>query len=184
MSKRVLATVGLCLALVLAGCAGPAADPSPNGTNGDEPGETPPADGTSPDTDTLTIQVSGNGTYTVTATVVTDENDGVRVYYTDGSSVTYNDLQMPDSLPDGALDDASMVEPILDGAGVSLTTQNGTGGSLSWPAEPSTLLYSVSDGNGHLLGWDYVDCREGHLLELTISISESGSVSTGRSCTN
>lgn len=183
MPKRTFTIVFLCLVLVLGGCSSPTEDPASNGTDADGQTDPAPDDAVTTDPNALLIRVNGSGTYTITVNTVADDNNGVRVYHTDGSSVPYSDVQSRDDLPADALDGASRVEPLVDAPGVSFTTSNGSGGTFSWPAESSTLVYSVTDGEGQLLRWDYVSCSEGDILDLTIDLSESEDVSVGRSCT-
>lgn len=186
MIARRLAPVALCALLLLAGCAGTSIDrppvPTPDTGPGDgdaalEPPDLPP---TTPQTDDVRVSVRANGSYTVTATAVTDPTDGVRVHYVDGTARVYDDVRSPSELPTAALDGASRVEPVAGESGASLTTD--AGGSVGWPATASTVIYSAADADGRLLRWDVVDCGDGRVNVVEIEIAEDGIVAATHGC--
>jgi ABC-type glycerol-3-phosphate transport system substrate-binding protein len=188
MKLNTIAAVALCLSLVLAGCS--MSDTEPQKTTTESPTPTTtieprPTTTTEPTTrmpaDTLLVRATGDGTFTVTITVVTADNDGVRVTYADGSAETFPGVESRNDLPVSALDDALRVAPVSGGSEGSFTTDNGAAGAaFGWPGNLSTLLYSVADGEGRLLGWGVFDCT-GVITSVDLTIAETG-VSGGRAC--
>ncbi len=188
MNVTTLTAGALCLSLVLAGCSMSDVEPqtpttiSPTPTSTIEP---TPTTTTEPTTrlpaDTLLVRATGTSTFTVTITIVTADNDGVRVTYADGSAKTFSGVESRNDLPVSALADASRVAPVSGGSEGSFTTDNGAAGAaFGWPGKPSTLLYSVADGEGRLLGWGVFDCT-GIITSVDLTIAETG-VSGGRAC--
>lgn len=179
MNINAVAAVFFCLSLVLGGCStldtGPQTTTvTPTPTTTTEPTTQLPAD-------TLLVSATGNGSFTVTVTVVAADNDGVRVTYVDGSAKTFQGVESRDDLPAGALDDASRVAPVSGGSEGSVTTDNGTAGAaFGWPSDPSTLLYSVADDEDRLLGWGIFDCA-GVITSVDLTVTDTG-VSGGRVC--
>lgn len=83
-----------------------------------------------PDSDTLLIHATGNGTCPLTVTAVAEGNDGVRVRRINGSTVAYTDFQSREQIPAEAFDGASRVEPISEASGASLVASDGAGGTF------------------------------------------------------
>jgi hypothetical protein len=179
MNFNAITSVVLCLTLVLAGCStsdtgAQTTTVTPTPTTTTEPTTQIPAD-------TLLVRATGNGPFTVIVTVVAPDNDGVLVTYADGSAKTFPGVESPEDLPADALADASRVAPVSGGSEGSFTIDDGTAGAaFDWPIAPSTLLYSVADGEDRLLGWSIFDCG-GVITSVDLTITETG-VSGGRAC--
>lgn len=193
MRQRLLTTLLLPLAIVLAGCTGPAADtpsPTPTDTPTLTENPTPATTVEQPTTDPVTVDPTETVTFRVTAasevrvtgSVILPENDGVRIYY-DGSSKTYPDVLSPEDLPAGALDGAVGVEPIDSGDSVAFSVSDGTGGgAFEFTDRPSAMLVTVIDSDDTVLRWFVVDCEDMELTSVKVTVHEEGEVSHFYGC--
>jgi hypothetical protein len=125
--------------------------------------------------------------YEVRLAVTPDPFDGVRVTFENGTGRTY-DVGRIDQLPDGALGNATALEPLgedVQTRTLTVDARTGFGGTFENVTDPSVVLYTVreADGNVAFRGWGGVRCPPADdRLRLELTIHGDDSFDAGVTC--
>lgn len=187
MKHRFRSALFLTLVIVLSGCTGLTADSpslSPTITDTSTQTTTTPEPVPAPDAPPRNVifTITAGSDVTVSGFTILPENDGVRIFYRDGSK-TFPGVLSSAELPAGALEGATGIEPIRSGESVEFSVSTGTeGGTFEWPTRPTAMLVSVADAEDRVLRWVVADCVASELTSVTIVVHETGEGSHAYGC--